>query len=74
MDDWHSEANDPLARERGICLEKDCKVKKFYKVLQTCQDRVQSRSQTAETCHQEVMDLMGAVDHCVGAKAFKDLV
>ncbi|CAG9770795.1 unnamed protein product [Ceutorhynchus assimilis] len=40
---------------------------------QACNDRVNSRSQTAETCVEELFDLLHAVDHCVTKDLFKRL-
>lgn len=34
-------------------------------LLSECNDRVNSRSQTTETCFEELVDLLGCVDHCV---------
>ena len=38
---------------------------RLAQVLEECNERVKSRSNTDETCHQEVIDFMHAVDHCV---------
>ncbi|CAG9118897.1 unnamed protein product [Plutella xylostella] len=67
------DSEDQLEKERAVCLEKDCHVHKFFLKLQECEKRVKSRTNTAETCAEETSDLMEAVDHCVGATAFKQL-
>ncbi|XP_048001496.1 cytochrome b-c1 complex subunit 6, mitochondrial-like [Leguminivora glycinivorella] len=67
---WSADANDQLVRERGKCLAHDHHVAVVFKELEDCQKRVKGKSYTAETCHQEMKDLMEAVDHCVGDKAF----
>ncbi|XP_045780546.1 cytochrome b-c1 complex subunit 6, mitochondrial-like isoform X2 [Maniola jurtina] len=69
-DKFDKDSPDPLVMERGKCLEKNSKVQKMAGVLQACEQRVTSKSYTAETCSQEVVDLMEALDHCVGSKAF----
>ncbi|XP_039760863.1 cytochrome b-c1 complex subunit 6, mitochondrial-like [Pararge aegeria] len=73
-DKFDKDSADPLAQERGKCLEKSEKVQKLVGVLHACEQRVQSKSYTAETCSQEVVDLLQALDHCVGPKAFASFV
>ncbi len=41
------------------------KCSKFRDELETCNDRVNSKSKTTETCIQEVFDFVHCVDHCV---------
>ncbi len=38
---------------------------KLREELDNCNDRVNSRTQTAETCEQELFDFVHCVDHCV---------
>lgn len=38
-----------------------------------CEERVNSRSKTEETCEEELLDLLHAVDHCVAGKIFTKL-
>jgi ubiquinol-cytochrome c reductase subunit 6 len=49
---------------KDACREtKECiKAKEIY---DSCATRVNSRSKTEETCHEEMMDYMHCVDHCV---------
>ncbi|XP_032523217.1 cytochrome b-c1 complex subunit 6, mitochondrial-like [Danaus plexippus] len=63
---------DQLTKQRAICMERDCQSKKMYELLKACEKRVTSKTYTAETCSQEVIDLLEALDHCVGDKAFKE--
>ncbi|XP_037089349.1 cytochrome b-c1 complex subunit 6, mitochondrial-like [Pollicipes pollicipes] len=35
-----------------------------------CEERVNSRSKTEETCVEELLDYLHAVDHCVAGKIF----
>ncbi|XP_072023578.1 cytochrome b-c1 complex subunit 6, mitochondrial-like [Amphiura filiformis] len=39
-------------------------------VLDTCTERVNSKSKTEETCTQELFDFMHCVDHCSSEKIF----
>jgi ubiquinol-cytochrome c reductase subunit 6 len=41
--------------------------------LEACTQRVNSRSQTEETCSQELYDFMHSVDHCVSKTLFNHL-
>ena len=41
------------------------KCAKLKDELDVCNDRVTSRTQTAETCAQELFDFVHCVDHCV---------
>lgn len=49
----------------------DCK--KHLVKLETCNERVGSRSKTAETCWEEVLDLYHCVDHHVAHHLFQKL-
>ncbi|CAG4973760.1 unnamed protein product [Colias eurytheme] len=70
MPNYDENSPDQLTKARGICMQKDHHVKKILITLKSCEDRIASKSYTAETCHQETMDLMEALDHCVGDSAF----
>ncbi|XP_075986829.1 cytochrome b-c1 complex subunit 6, mitochondrial-like [Anticarsia gemmatalis] len=67
---YDSGSADPLTHERGVCLENDCHVRKYFLILKECTHRVTSKDYTLETCHQETVDMMQAIDHCVADKAF----
>ncbi|XP_045112482.1 cytochrome b-c1 complex subunit 6, mitochondrial-like isoform X2 [Portunus trituberculatus] len=41
--------------------------------LTTCNDRVNSRSKTEETCSEELFDYLHCVDHCLTESLFKKL-
>ncbi|KAE8743564.1 hypothetical protein FOCC_FOCC010811 [Frankliniella occidentalis] len=41
--------------------------------LEECNNRVNSKKQTAETCAEEVYDWFHCVDHCVSHDLFKQL-
>lgn len=44
--------------ERHECVE-------LREILDECTERVESRSNTTETCTQELFDFVHCVDHCV---------
>lgn len=54
------------------CRESD-HAKKLAEKYQQCNDRVNSRSKTTETCVEELFDLMHAIDHCVSHDLFSKL-
>ena len=62
---------DPQTVLREECKAKHCE--KYDVKLQTCNDRVNSRTQTAESCFEELLDLFHCVDHCVAKDLFKKL-
>lgn len=58
---------DPVDELRSECESKPSAVALAQK-LQECNDRVSSRSQTEESCSEEMIDWVHAVDHCVSSK------
>ncbi|KAL4236446.1 hypothetical protein ACF0H5_004831 [Mactra antiquata] len=58
-------------------IRKDCESNKeslrYLQKLEECNNRVSSRSKTDETCHEEMIDWVHAVDHCVAHKLFSKL-
>jgi len=55
---------DPHDTMKEECAtSKDCRGLKD--ILDTCTDRVNSKSATTETCFEELIDLIQCVDHCV---------
>ena len=58
------ELEDPLDKIRESCGEsQNCAKAKLE--LETCNQRVNSRSNTEETCVQELFDFLECADHCV---------
>lgn len=51
----------------------DHHVKPLLEKYEACNERVRSRSQTTETCVEELFDMLHAVDHCVTPKLFPKL-
>lgn len=55
---------DPQVKLREECQQKkECQA--FQNKLQECNDRVNSRKKTEETCVEELFDFVHCVDHCV---------
>ena len=50
------------------------KCSKLREVMDECKERVNSKSNTTETCVQELFDFIHCVDHCVAKNLFKKLV
>ncbi|XP_066257624.1 cytochrome b-c1 complex subunit 6, mitochondrial [Euwallacea similis] len=71
-DEEEADLVDPQAVLREKCSETS-HCKSLAEKYQACNDRVRSRSQTAETCVEELFDLLHAVDHCVTAELFTKL-
>ncbi|XP_060685878.1 cytochrome b-c1 complex subunit 6, mitochondrial [Hemiscyllium ocellatum] len=66
------EVVDPIIAIRERC-EKIEKCVKLQEILDACTERVNSRSQTAETCNEELFDFLHARDHCVAADILSKL-
>ncbi|KAH8250081.1 hypothetical protein KR026_004854 [Drosophila bipectinata] len=63
---------DPQAQLREKCQEKG-HIKALLKKLEDCNDRVNSKSKTTETCMEELFDFVGELDHCVAHHLFHKL-
>lgn len=66
-----AELVDPQGVIREECNAHHCE--KYQTKLTTCNARVNSRSNTAETCYEELLDLMHCIDHCASQKLFTKL-
>ncbi|CEF63100.1 Cytochrome b-c1 complex, subunit 6 family and Ubiquinol-cytochrome C reductase hinge domain-containing protein [Strongyloides ratti] len=64
------EGVDQLQHYREKCEEK---VSHFKEILETCNARVESRTNTEETCHEEMVEYIQHLDHCAMPKAFAAL-
>merc|ERR1712203_904550 len=53
---------DPQEVIREKCKEDHCAA--FQKELESCNDRVNSKNATTETCFQEILDFYHCIDHC----------
>ncbi|KAF2366215.1 Ubiquinol-cytochrome C reductase hinge domain [Trinorchestia longiramus] len=64
---------DPHVEMRETCTKTSaCAVLK--EKLEECSDRVNSKSNTSETCYEELIDLIQCVDHCLEKTLFSKLV
>ncbi|KAH7966883.1 hypothetical protein HPB49_023746 [Dermacentor silvarum] len=63
---------DPLDTLRAECRAKD-KCVAYNQKLDECNARVRSRSQTLESCTEELFDFLHCVDHCASKDVFKHL-
>lgn len=73
---------DEPEEEELVCpqeaLREDCKVKDGHvehllSRYAECNDRVNSKSKTAETCEEELFDYIHALDHCVAKTLWSKL-
>ena len=62
---------DPAVEIKEKCAEDHCT--KYKSRLDECNDRVTSKSNTTETCLEEILDFYHCVDHCAGDKIFSTL-
>ncbi|XP_051159564.1 cytochrome b-c1 complex subunit 6, mitochondrial-like [Leptopilina boulardi] len=63
---------DPQKVLRETCSQQK-KCRELQDRLTTCNDRVNSRKNTEETCMEELVDLVQCVDHCVSKTLFSKL-
>ncbi|EFN69930.1 Cytochrome b-c1 complex subunit 6, mitochondrial [Camponotus floridanus] len=71
-DDGEEELVDPQKVLREQCSQEE-KCSNLQKKLTTCNDRVNSRSHTEETCLEELIDYVQCVDHCAAKTLFSKL-
>ncbi len=63
---------DPAEAVKESCAATD-KCSKYKARLDECNDRVNSKNATTETCFEEVLDFVHCVDHCAADKVFPKL-
>ncbi|CAF4916771.1 cytochrome b-c1 complex subunit 6, mitochondrial-like [Pieris napi] len=63
---------DPQTQLREQCHEKP-EMQAMWAKYQECNNRVNSRSNTAETCEEELVDYVHVLDKCVNKDLFKRL-
>merc|ERR1712226_177694 len=63
---------DPVDEIRENCNHSN-DVGKLKSVLEACTERVSSKNETTETCHEEVIDYIHALDTCVSKSLFTKL-
>lgn len=71
-EDEEAELVDPQKVLREKCSQRT-KCVNMQEKLNTCNDRVNSRKKTEETCMEELIDYVECVDHCVAETLFKRL-
>ncbi|XP_008545652.1 cytochrome b-c1 complex subunit 6, mitochondrial [Microplitis demolitor] len=71
-DDEDAELVDPQKVLREKCSQEP-KCVKFQERLTTCNNRVNSRKKTEETCLEELIDYVNCVDHCASHDLFSKL-
>jgi ubiquinol-cytochrome c reductase subunit 6 len=62
----------------GVVLKEKCSATDKHTVqlkarLEECNNRVSGKSQTSETCTEELFDYLHALDHCVSQRLFSQL-
>ncbi|XP_078039017.1 ubiquinol-cytochrome c reductase 11 kDa subunit [Augochlora pura] len=71
-EDDEAELVDPQKVLKEKCSQKPT-CTSLQEKLNTCNDRVNSRSKTEETCLEELIDYVECVDHCVAETLFSKL-
>ncbi|XP_002737367.1 cytochrome b-c1 complex subunit 6, mitochondrial-like [Saccoglossus kowalevskii] len=71
-DEDEEDIPDPIDVKREECSSlSECQ--KLKTELEVCNERVNSRSNTEETCTQELYDFFHCTDHCVAKTLFSKL-
>ncbi|XP_017028875.1 cytochrome b-c1 complex subunit 6, mitochondrial-like [Drosophila kikkawai] len=70
--DEEEELVDPQETLREKCQAKE-HIKSLYDNYQECNDRVNGKSKTTETCVEELFDFVAELDHCVAHSLFSKL-
>jgi len=60
---------DPATAIKEKCADEACAAYKAK--LDECNDRVNSKSKTSETCFEEILDFYHCVDHCAAPQIFQ---
>ncbi|XP_055972257.1 cytochrome b-c1 complex subunit 6, mitochondrial-like [Sorex fumeus] len=63
---------EPLTKVKKQCEQLE-KCVKAQELLETCDQRVSSKTQTEEDCPEELFDFLHVRDHCVVHKLFNSL-
>ncbi|KAI9583844.1 cytochrome b-c1 complex subunit 6, mitochondrial-like [Glossina fuscipes] len=66
------ELKDPMEDLREECTNQR-EISKLYDILNDCNDRVNSKTKTQETCEQELFDFLQERDNCVSKTLFDHL-
>ncbi|XP_067634334.1 cytochrome b-c1 complex subunit 6, mitochondrial [Eurosta solidaginis] len=71
-EDAEAELVDPQTALREKC-QKNGNIQALYSKYQQCNDRVNSKSKTTETCMEELFDYVAELDHCAAHHLFSKL-
>merc|ERR1712126_474263 len=63
---------DPAVEIKEACASSEA-CQKYKSRLDECNERVTSKSETSETCLEEILDFYHCMDHCAGDKIFAKL-
>lgn len=74
-------AEEPEEEEEIVCPQETLRAKcqddhhvaQMVERYAACNDRVNAKSQTTETCEEELFDYIHALDHCVNKTLFSKL-
>ena len=62
---------DPASLIKEACAESHCTSMKSR--LDECNDRVNGKNKTTETCFEEILDFYHCVDHCAAPSVFNQV-
>lgn len=60
---------DPAVEIKEKCADNNCTA--YRDKLSECNDRVNGKNKTTETCWEEIVDFYHCVDHCAAPQIFK---
>lgn len=63
----------PQEKLRDDCRAKDHHVAELLEKYNNCNERVNAKTKTSETCEEELFDYIHALDHCVAKTLWKKL-
>merc|ERR1712126_639904 len=63
---------DPAVEIKEACASSEA-CQKYKSRLDECNERVTSKSETSETCLEEILEFYHCMDHCAGDKIFAKL-
>ncbi|KAG4069860.1 hypothetical protein HA402_009567 [Bradysia odoriphaga] len=63
----------PQEKLREVCRTKDHHVSELLEKYNACNERVNAKTKTSETCEEELFDYIHALDHCVSKTLWSKL-
>ena len=70
-DEDEDELVDPADKIKEECKTSHCQ--SYVNKLEACNDRVNSKPDTEETCYEEILDFYHCLDHCASKQIFAKL-